>query len=131
MLERNAEAFAQLHDSTVLKQWFASRLAALEQSSAAFLRTLDVNQVPAPCRIAQLRDFASFPMQQIETMRARMRSFAQLQTSALHQLATRRDGVLNGEVKHQLTEWWLAIIRKVIRGACRVVVWFSICRSAR
>lgn len=111
-LRHNMAVLGGFHSSTVVRAWFAAHRASLIERSIAFCKRLDVSQLPAPTRIRQLRDFARYPLDQLDSTQALIGRFERAQGDALMQLIKRRDALLRGDVKNQLTSWWLGVIRE-------------------
>jgi hypothetical protein len=111
-LRHNMAVLGGFHSSTVVRAWFAAQRAHLIERSIAFCKQFDVAQLPAPTRIRQLRDFARYPLDQLDSTQSLIGRFERAQGDALMQLVKRRDALLRGDVKNQLTSWWLGVIRE-------------------
>jgi hypothetical protein len=111
-LRHNMAVLGGSHASTVVRAWFAAQRAHLIERSIAFCKQLDVAQLPAPTRIRQLRDFARYPLDQLDSTQSLIGRFERAHGDALMQLVKRRDALLRGDVKNQLTSWWLGVIRE-------------------
>jgi hypothetical protein len=111
-LRHNMAVLGGSHSSTVVRAWFAAQRAHLIERSIAFCKQLDVAQLPAPTRIRQLRDFARYPLDQLDSTQSLIGRFERAHGDALMQLVKRRDALLRGDVKNQLTSWWLGVIRE-------------------
>lgn len=111
-LRHNLAVLSSFHTSTVVRSWFANQRSNLIERSIAFCKQVDVAQLPASSRIRQLRDFARYPLDQLDNTQHLIGRLERAQGGALMQLAKRRDALLRGEVKNQLTSWWLGVIRE-------------------
>jgi hypothetical protein len=104
-------ALSTVAGTAKFKTWLNDYRALLIGSAIDFCKSVDPSEVPAPSRVRQFRDFAFFPTQQVQVIESQLRRHESTLANALQSLARRRDMLLRGEVKAQLTSWWLDVIR--------------------